>query len=264
MRMEESGERGIYRESPCAPVRGYPLKIRKRWWEGDGNIPPDISSIIKGNPFVRGALCEIETFCGPIYVTHSIGCAEITLAVSKAMNFSPIIEKLLIIAALLHDVGKNSVGKEILLKPGDLSLEERELIKTHPRGSFNYLMNFDEEVARIVVGHHEKTKGYPRSGEERRKSQSLPLPSQKIRIRERRKTKIGAFPEIISVVDIIEATGSDNRPYGEGRVHRKKMKLRTNELGIFFSSSSSSDILHIINLLRNLEFTQIHPIPPSS
>jgi diguanylate cyclase (GGDEF)-like protein/putative nucleotidyltransferase with HDIG domain len=99
------------------------------------------------------------------------------------------------VAALLHDIGKLAIPDHILLKPGALSPEEWEKMKTHPLTGAEMLarMNFPEPVREIVAAHHEKWDGtgYPKG-----------LQSQQI--------PIGA--RILSAVDCLDALVS-NRPY---------------------------------------------------
>ena len=69
------------------------------------------------------------------------------------------------LAALLHDIGKSKIPKEILCKPGELTSREWEVIKQHPVMGYHLikenpsLMPFKE----IVLYHHERFdgKGYP-------------------------------------------------------------------------------------------------------
>jgi diguanylate cyclase (GGDEF)-like protein/putative nucleotidyltransferase with HDIG domain len=99
------------------------------------------------------------------------------------------------VAALLHDIGKLGIPDHILLKPGALSPEEWEKMKTHPMSGAEMLarMNFPEPVLQIVATHHEKWDGtgYPRG----LKAEQIP---------------IGA--RILSAVDCLDALASD-RPY---------------------------------------------------
>lgn len=67
--------------------------------------------------------------------------------------------------ALLHDIGKMAIPDGILLKPGPLTDEERELIKQHPIYAFEMLdkIEFLRPAIDIPHYHHEKWDGtgYP-------------------------------------------------------------------------------------------------------
>ena len=68
-------------------------------------------------------------------------------------------------AALLHDVGKIGIDDQILNKPGKLTVEEFDTIKTHPQIGYNILKDIKnlENILPIVHYHHERYdgKGYP-------------------------------------------------------------------------------------------------------
>ncbi|WP_206810730.1 HD domain-containing phosphohydrolase [Paradesulfitobacterium ferrireducens] len=70
-------------------------------------------------------------------------------------------------ASLMHDVGKIGVPEQILNKPGPLTPEEYEIMKTHSQGSFDILLRIPFYVklgiAEMVLEHHERWdgKGYP-------------------------------------------------------------------------------------------------------
>ena len=72
------------------------------------------------------------------------------------------------VASLLHDVGKIGIPDAILLKPGALTKEEFEVIKTHSDIGFRILEGSHSELlllgAEIAYTHHEKFDGtgYPR------------------------------------------------------------------------------------------------------
>jgi ribonuclease P protein subunit RPR2 len=100
----------------------------------------------------------------------------------------------------LHDLGKIGVPDAVLLKPGELTAEEFELIRVHPSlgerivGEVPYLSG----TAKNVVGaHHERWDGagYPRG----LSAGSIPLAAR-----------------IFAVVDAFDAITND-RPYRVGR-----------------------------------------------
>lgn len=97
--------------------------------------------------------------------------------------------------ALLHDIGKISIQKTILLKPGPLTDVEWNEIKRHPEIGYNILKDvpFMAEAAEIVWNHqeHYDGSGYPR----RLSGKSIPLGAR-----------------IFTLVDAIDAMTSE-RPY---------------------------------------------------
>jgi putative nucleotidyltransferase with HDIG domain len=69
-------------------------------------------------------------------------------------------------AGLLHDIGKAAVPVTILDKPGKLTAQELEVIRSHPVRGHTHLMGqpgIDSDVLAAVRGHHEYLdgSGYP-------------------------------------------------------------------------------------------------------
>lgn len=71
------------------------------------------------------------------------------------------------IASTLHDIGKISIPDNILHKPGKLTVEEFEIMKTHSKTGYEVLSNSSRVTlklaARIALEHHERYDGtgYP-------------------------------------------------------------------------------------------------------
>jgi len=117
------------------------------------------------------------------------------LAVGQELGLREAELQSLNIAALLHDIGKLGIPDHILLKPGPLTAEEWEKMKTHAMIGAEMLsrMRYPDGVLSIVKAHHEKWngRGYP-----------FGLAGEAI--------PIGA--RILSAVDCLDALASD-RPY---------------------------------------------------
>ena len=103
-------------------------------------------------------------------------------------------------ASTLHDIGKISIPDRVLLKPGKLTQEEFEIMKTHTVIGYDILSNSNKPIlkiaSKIAHEHHEKYNGtgYPRgiSGDE-----------------------IGVYSKIVALADVFDALGTE-------RVYKRK------------------------------------------
>jgi putative nucleotidyltransferase with HDIG domain len=97
---------------------------------------------------------------------HSKTVVSLSLQVAEEIGLSPPERRRTEFAALLHDVGKIAVSKDIINKPGPLSPSEREVMQTHTIEGERMLQRvggFLDEVGRIVRASHERWdgSGYP-------------------------------------------------------------------------------------------------------
>ena len=142
-----------------------------------------VSAIDASDPFTRG---------------HSYRISKYAVRIARYLGVSEREVEEIEYGALLHDIGKIAIQHDILLKPGRLDENERELMKTHPKVGHDILkgLKFLEAAAEIVYCHHEQPdgRGYPR----RLLSDRIPTGSR-----------------IIMVVDAFDAMTSD-RPYRRG------------------------------------------------
>jgi len=98
--------------------------------------------------------------------SHCRSVVELVQAVAEEMGVNPGTRQELEFAALLHDVGKISIPKEILNKPSSLDPDEWELMKTHTiEGQFmlDRVGGMLGRVDEIVRSCHERWdgQGYP-------------------------------------------------------------------------------------------------------
>lgn len=103
---------------------------------------------------------------------HSQNVAYYASELAKAAGMSPDLAEIVREAGLLHDIGKIGVREDILNKPGKLTPDEYDVMKSHVENAVNiirYLPSLDYVIP-TVLSHHERYDGlgYPRrlAGEE--------------------------------------------------------------------------------------------------
>ncbi|WP_315067652.1 HD-GYP domain-containing protein [uncultured Clostridium sp.] len=126
-----------------------------------------VEDILKSKDILL-ALVDIRSMNNYMY-SHSVNVAVISLTIGIAFQLPKKKLEALCIGALIHDIGKSLLPKEILRKQNshhELTEEEEELVKNHPRFGYKYLSNTYNinSLSKIVVlQHHERIdgKGYP-------------------------------------------------------------------------------------------------------
>lgn len=98
-------------------------------------------------------------------IEHMNRVINLCLKLGEKLNLSLETLDELVLIAKLHDIGKIAIPKEILLKPGSLSYEEFEIMKTHSEKGYRLLMTIPElnHIAKGILSHHENYdgSGYP-------------------------------------------------------------------------------------------------------
>jgi len=129
---------------------------------------------------------------------HSMNVALICNITGIWLKLSNDEMPVLIMAGLLHDIGKLKIPPEIIKKPGRLTDEEFAVIKKHPEYGYEILKhkNLDSRVVQASYQHHERYngRGYP-----------CGLTG----------SSISFFSSIVAVADVYDAMTSD-RSYRKG------------------------------------------------
>jgi putative two-component system response regulator len=147
------------------------------------------------------------------------------------MGMTPTEAETLRNASLLHDVGKIGVPDAILLQPGGLSDDDREIMRRHTTvgakivsGSNSPVMQMAEQIA---LTHHERWdgRGYPNglAGEE------IPLPGR-----------------ICAVCDVFDALLSE-RPYKDPWPYQDALAELRRERGHHFDPAVVDAFLRIVD-----------------
>lgn len=123
----------------------------------------ELNGAYRGTALVLGDFIEADDgYTGE----HCKSVVALALEVGEAMGLNSTQLRNLEFAALLHDVGKIALPKDIVNKPGSLDEHEWELVKTHTVVGQRMLQRvggFMREVGQVVRSHHERWdgRGYP-------------------------------------------------------------------------------------------------------
>jgi HD-GYP domain-containing protein (c-di-GMP phosphodiesterase class II) len=123
----------------------------------------ELSEAYQGTALLLGDVVEADdAYTG----SHSRGVVELSLAVSDALGLDSRQRRNVEFGALLHDVGKIAVPKEIINKPGPLDDAEWEIMRQHTiegERMLNRIGGVLSEAGTIVRASHEDFdgSGYP-------------------------------------------------------------------------------------------------------
>ena len=131
----------------------------------------------------------------PYTMGHSLRVGQLSVLLGRELRIGRLELQHLEIGGYLHDIGKIGVRDHVLLKPGVLDAQEREMIETHPTIGLEIIESIDlpDAVREVVGGHHERLdgSGYPYG-----------LSAEEVTI----------FARISAIADIYDALTTD-RPY---------------------------------------------------
>jgi len=137
---------------------------------------------------------------------HSSRVATYARSIGVHLGFADADLDKVVMAALLHDIGKIGVPDHVLLKPGKLTDEEFGQIKKHPELGWMALKNIEDfkSISLIVLHHHERMDGRGYAGG--LQGNAIPLGAR-----------------IISVADSYDAL-TTNRPYRTARTQQQAIE----------------------------------------
>lgn len=146
----------------------------------------------------------------------------------------------IILAGLLHDIGKAMVPLKILNKPGTLTDEEMSQVKFHSMRGYKFLKQNSELPYGVLLGvlqHHERMdgSGYP-----------LAVKSDKIHLN----AKIIAVADVFNAMTAPKAYGRRSTPYEAAEVMRHEMvgKLDVEICSIFLEKLCQRFLGNVVQL----------------
>ena len=125
----------------------------------------ELAAQVTSDPYTVASLTHLGR-CDEYTLEHSVDVSILMAALASVLGEPQ--EKLtaIVIAGLLHDVGKQRIPVEILQKPGPLTPAEFEEVKKHPQYGYDIIRNevkCPQVMALPALQHHEREdgSGYP-------------------------------------------------------------------------------------------------------
>jgi HD-GYP domain-containing protein (c-di-GMP phosphodiesterase class II) len=196
-----------------------------------GSIQMLAGAVDEKDPYTRG---------------HSDRVTRYSMLIAKEMSLDSTFMETLQISAQLHDVGKIGIEDHILKKPGALTAEEFEVMKTHTTKGANILRPVTQ-LAEMLPGielHHEALdgRGYPYGLQ----GDQIPL-----------------LARIIAVADTFDAL-TTNRPYQTAHTTEQALQIIQNLAGKRLDPDAVKALLAVYarGEIRIQRFTIKRPVAP--
>jgi HD-GYP domain-containing protein (c-di-GMP phosphodiesterase class II) len=197
-----------------------------------GSIQMLAGAVDEKDPYTRG---------------HSDRVTRYSLLIAKQMNLPAQFLEILQISAQLHDVGKIGIEDHILKKPGALTAEEFEVMKTHTTKGANILRPVTQ-LAEMLPGielHHEALdgRGYPYGLQ----GEQIPL-----------------LARVIAVADTFDAL-TTNRPYQKEHTPEQALQIIKNLAGKRLDPTAVEALLAVCarGEIKIQRFTIKRPVAPA-
>jgi HD-GYP domain-containing protein (c-di-GMP phosphodiesterase class II) len=150
-----------------------------------------ICNYLKTNTNILALLTSIQDK-NPYMYSHPVNVGLISYFIGKWMNLSGAELPRLVLAAMLHDIGKAKVRDSILNKPEKLTEDEMKAVRSHTVIGYRILVSLDitdKDILSGVLSHHERQdgSGYPNGLKE---------------------NQINIFGRIIAIADMYDAITS--------------------------------------------------------
>lgn len=181
--LEKLGVNGVYIEDTISydiaiksvisdELRVQAVKSIKGIYNDPSNVSNSITTVenlaksiiyeILNNKNIMVNMVDIKTFDDYMY-SHSVNVAVLSSVIGMSMHLDNTKIEKLTASALLHDIGKVFMPKDIVNKVEKLTKEEEKLYKSHPEKGYRYIKQYYTVPVTTYVGilqHHERYDGY--------------------------------------------------------------------------------------------------------
>lgn len=165
--------------------------------------------------------CRDAYTCG-----HSEHVANLSTLICSKLSKECENKNMIQIAALLHDIGKIGISENILNKPDKLTVEEFNIMKSHPRIGKNIIENINGlgELSNYILYHHERVDG---GGYYKLTKENIPMEAR-----------------IIAIADAFSALVT-KRPYKNAMKYKEAMEIMKKSAGSQFDEEILEVFLNI-------------------
>lgn len=158
---------------------------------------------------------------------HCLRTEMLVMAICNELHFDADAFKDICLAARYHDIGKIEIPKAILDKPGKLTQEEFEIMKSHTEAGYEITKEeLKQEIRDMIRYHHENEDG---SGYHGLFSAEIPMGSK-----------------ILHICDVYDALVSD-RKYKEGWPKEKALMFMRANKGTMFDTDICTLFVKIVS-----------------
>ncbi len=200
------------------------LNLTKRWVQSMFNHLAFDESFLFG-------LTNVKNF-DEYTLNHSVNVCVLAIALGRRLGLSRPELMELGVSALLHDLGKLEIPKDILDKPSKLDAGERAIMETHPHLGAEKLLDqaskrgIPDRVIQVAFEHHVNVNlsGYPKYV---------------------RRTNVNLFSKIVKIVDYFDAITTK-------RVYRPKVFTREEALSLMLEKSGEEFDPLILKTFANM------------
>ncbi|MFH0974981.1 MAG: HD domain-containing phosphohydrolase [Spirochaetota bacterium] len=230
------GSEFIARITNLSNLRKYQLLLKNKALLLEDEVK-DATQNLKNREFeTLIVLGNVAEYKDPETGNHVSRVAHYSRMLAMLLNESEENQENLFNASPLHDVGKIGIRDSILNKPGKLTQDEWEIMKTHSTIGYEILKStespFLKSGAVIAKMHHEKFDGtgYPNG---------------------LRGSQIHLFGRIVAVADVFDALMT-RRPYKEPWPFEKAIELLFEEKGKHFDPDIVDLFLNNLNRVKKI------------
>jgi len=165
-RLREAVQRGIEWHRNAVESRRWRTTLEEESRARSARLAEAIAGLQIDRPESLDALLAMMTFRDRDAYAHAYRVVGLAVSVARLLELSEAEVTALERAALFHDLGKLAMPEAVVRKPAPLTIEEQDLVRTHPQVAYDLIRQvpYLAEAAEIVRGFCERVDGlgYPR------------------------------------------------------------------------------------------------------